>query len=294
VIHGWSFASYWLGILFARLTGTPIFLRVESPRNQEVMKSGLRFTLKKLFFRYFFFPLVSRFLYIGEENRLFYKYYGVTDAKLFFTPYAVDNEKLLGLTAGTDKASLKKAIGVREDATLILMTGKLVEKKRPFDLLEAFQKIQNPQTTLMFVGDGWLRPRLEERVHAEGMSNVLFVGFKNQEELPRYYAAADIFVLPSEQGETWGLVVNEALCFGLPVIVSDLVGSAKDLVRHGENGYIFKAHDCLALANYLTELIGDAEKRRLFGKKSQERIRSYSFAHDVSGLKAALHSLPHP
>ena len=108
------------------------------------------------------------------------------------------------------------------------------------------------------------------------LKNVHFSGFMNQTELPAYYAASDIFVLPSGAGETWGLVVNEAMAAGLPVIASDMVGCVPDLIRHGRNGYVFPAGDVGELARVLAELIGNPSLRKKFVEESFKIILNYT------------------
>ena len=109
------------------------------------------------------------------------------------------------------------------------------------------------------------------------------VGFKNQLEISKYYAMSDIIVLPSD-GETWGLVVNEAMNFRLPVIASDLVGCGSDLVKHGENGYIFKTGNIEELAKYLEELIMDKGKRKIFSEKSFEIVKNYNYDKTIESI----------
>jgi len=178
---------------------------------------------------------------------------------------------------------------LNKDQTVILFTGKLIEKKHPFDLLKAYQRAANnsSKVALVFVGDGALRPELEKYAKEHNLKNVHFVGFKNQTELPKYYTLADIFILPSGLGETWGLVVNEAMCFGLPIIVSDLVGCGPDLVKYGENGYIFPVRDIKKLTEYLLDLIQNPQKRKKFGKKSFEIIQNYSYEKGIEGILKA-------
>ena len=114
------------------------------------------------------------------------------------------------------------------------------------------------------------------------------MGFKNQTELPEYYAMADIFVLPSGVGETWGLVVNEAMCFSLPVILSDIVGCGTDLVYSGENGYIFSTGNVHALTECLNLLCADSVKIKKFGEKSRKRIGVYNYERDREALLRCL------
>jgi glycosyltransferase involved in cell wall biosynthesis len=269
LIYGWNSYVNWLAALMAKKLGIKILLIGESPLNQELLKPKWKIIIKKIVLGWLF-HCVSAFLYIGEENRKFYKFYGVPDEKLFFAPYVVDNERFQKEyeRLKDKKEELREELGIEPDDVVILFVGKLIPKKRPMDLLKAYESILGTSDTLsidgniltsnvhlLYVGDGELRLNLEKYTKEHNLKNVHFVGFKNQTEISKYYAISDIFVLPSDVGETWGLVVNEAMNFRLPVIVSDLVGCGSDLVKHGENGYIFKTGDTEELARYLESLI---------------------------------------
>lgn len=283
IVFGWSHYKFWLAYAASIVFKIPFFVWSENPLSQELLKKGFRQKIKKPIL-YWLFRKASSFFYIGQENRIFYKYYSVPDEKLFFMPYAVDNDYFMGYPK-TEK-----------EGVTILFVGSLIEKKRPRDLLKAYEELTtyNLQPTtykkinLVFVGDGPLRKDLEIYVKDNNLKDVIFAGFKNQNEISRYYAMADIFVLPSGMGETWGLVINEAMCFGLPIIASDLVGSAKDLVRHSENGYVFQCGDISQLAEFLKDLIQDSDRRKVFGNKSLEIIKKYSYKEDILGITRAL------
>jgi glycosyltransferase involved in cell wall biosynthesis len=291
LINSWSYLSDWLVILACLISKTKLFLRAESPYNQEILKPKWKLFIKKIIFGKILFPRVYAFLYIGEENRKFYKFYGVPDEKLFFAPYAVDNERFQKEyeKLKDKKEELRKELGIAKDTIVILFVGKLISKKRPLDLLKAYKilfenKELEEKIALIYVGDGELRDEIEKFIQTNNLKNVFLVGFKNQTEISKYYAMSDIFVLPSDVGETWGLVVNEAMNFKLPVIVSDLVGCGRDLVKHGENGYIFKTGDIKELAKYLEELIINEEKRKSFGKKSFEIVIGYNYDKTVESI----------
>lgn len=298
LIFGWNSFTNWLAFLTAFISKIPVILRGENPLNQELLKPRWKIRIKKIILDWFF-KHISAFLYIGEENKKFYQYYGVSENKLIFVPYAIDNARFMKSSKSlmANHQSLRKKIGIGENDNVILFVGKLIDKKRPMDLLKAYyQLITNNQklitkTHLLFVGDGILRSELEVYVKENNLKNVHFAGFKNQTELPEYYAMADLFVLPSGEGETWGLVVNEAMCFGLPVIVSDRVGCGPDLVRQGENGYIFLIGDISRLADYLKDILDNLKKRKLFGEKSLEIIKKYSYENDIKGIIKAIESI---
>lgn len=297
VLNGWSYASDWLAVVSSALRGIPVLLRSEMPLNQEMLKSPAKRILKKIVLGKILFPLISGFLYIGEENRKFYRYYGAPDRRLFFVPYAVDNERfmLAYKESRSRKHELMKTPGMRKEDIVILFVGKLISKKRPMDLLLAYERLtayglrQNP--ALLFVGEGELRPSLEGFAREKNLKDVYFAGFKNQTEIPAFYAAADVFVLPSGEGETWGVVVNEAMCFGLPIVLSHRVGSAADLVRNGQNGYIFRMGDIGSLTESLLLLVSNPARRKQMGERSSEIVKEYSLLKDVEGLRTALRSL---
>ncbi len=282
IIFGWNSYSNWLAAKTAKILGIKIAVRGENPLNQELLKSGWKLFIKKIIFIPVF-KLVNFFLYIGEENRKFYKYYGVSDKKLFFAPYAVDNnfffQKSEEIKSSRIELRTKYGFGVGD--TVLLFVGKLIEKKRPQDLLLAYRKLvlENPNLKLVFVGDGNLRLGLEKE--ATNLPGVVFVGFKNQSELSEFYTLADVFVLPSGMGETWGLVINEAMCFGLPVLVSSLVGCGSNLVKEGKNGFIFQFGDIEDLCVKLKLLVSISHKMSEFGHESKEVIKKYSFGTDA-------------
>lgn len=296
VIHGWNSITNWLAFFAAFFSGTAIFLTSESPLcHEHSKKRGMRQMARRWALRRLF-GHVRAFLFLGEENRKFYLSFGVPESKLFFYPYAVDTERLFARASALapERDALRKKFGIARDAVVVLFVGRLVPQKRPQDLLAAFERAVAGASSgakklaLVLVGEGELRAELENYVCARGLQNVLFAGFRNKVELPNFFALSDIFILPSGLGETWGVVVNEALCFGLPVVVSDLVGSGPDLVKPGENGFIFPTGDTEALAGHLVDLAGDEKKRRRFGEKSRALAGHHTYEEDVKGLFRAL------
>jgi glycosyltransferase involved in cell wall biosynthesis len=139
----------------------------------------------------------------------------------------------------------------------------------------------------VLVGDGPLRGELEAQVARLGLdSAVQFPGFRQYDELPPYYGLAEAFILPSTH-EQWGLVVNEAMAAGLPVLVSERCGCTPDLVAEGENGTTFDPYDAAAIAEALRALPDDEEKRRAMGRDSRERIRAWTPETFARNLGAA-------
>jgi glycosyltransferase involved in cell wall biosynthesis len=219
------------------------------------------------------------FFYIGNQNKKLYKYYGVEDEKLIFTPYAVDNERLQYeyLMYKDKKENLKKELGLPPDKVIILASGKYIPQKKHKDLLEAFRLINFESAALVFLGEGKLREEMESYIQKHNLKYVFLTGFKNQTEVGKYFAAADIFVLTSGIGETWGLVVNEAMNFALPIISSNAAGCIDDLIEHGKNGFIYENGNIEELSFYLNYLLIDKEFRNNAGMESLKKIEEYSY-----------------
>ena len=290
LIFGWALSTYWMTWAGGSLQGLPILLRGES--NGLTEPAGVKGSLKRAVLK-LFLSRIAGFLAIGTNNAAFYKSYGVPSERIFWTPYAVDNAFFTEYArhyAG-QKEGLRQREGLPSNAPVILFSGKFQEKKRPLDLLQAFALLQRRvPATLVFAGDGPQRAEMERFVAEARLPNVYIVGFRNQRELPIYYALADVLVLPS-RFEPWGLVVNEAMCFGLPIVASDKVGAAADLVKPGGNGFVFPAGNVDALAERLATILQDQGLRRRMGRASYEAISRWGIEQDVEGVLQALEAV---
>jgi glycosyltransferase involved in cell wall biosynthesis len=291
IINGWTYSSTWMVIFFSRLFGKRIWLRAENPLNQELQKSKLVLCLKKILLKHFLFRFfISKFLYIGRQNKLFFNYYGVPDSSLIYTPYAVDNaffsrecERLSSVTG-----NIKRELGLPPDKKIILYCGKYIDKKRPLDLLRAFKDLDHPDSILLMVGEGVLRREMEQYILENRLEQVVFLtGFINQSEISKYYVIADVFVMCSGMGETWGLAVNEAMNFAKPVILSATCGCSDDLVKQGDNGFVFREGDVAELSACMRKALEDDDFRKNAGRASKQIIQGYSNEVIVQNIRAA-------
>jgi glycosyltransferase involved in cell wall biosynthesis len=138
---------------------------------------------------------------------------------------------------------------------------------------------------LLIVGEGPERKSLEKR--AQNLPQVFFLGFRDWDDLPRFYAAADLFVLPSVR-EQWGLVVNEAMASGLPVVATRKVGAAQDLIIEGQSGYSVPENDAEALASAIDRACQSEERLRTMGERAQKLIEGWNYDATLSGFYQAL------
>ena len=286
-VHGYASLTNWLAFCGAWVARTPLLIRGEShlmnyrPLWKRAIKRAGLFLL---------FKGISAFLPIGSLNKVYYQYYGVSDDKMFLSPYAVNNEFFSKKYHEIyhKREYLKKELDIHRELPVVLYASKMTPRKRAMDLLRAHEKIQKEiDVALVFVGDGVERLTLENYTKSHNLKNVYFVGFKNQTELPDYFVIADIFVLPSTD-EPWGLIINEAMNFGLPIITTDKVGAAPDLVKNGENGFIYSVGDIEKLASLLLKLLQEPDLRENMGKRSLEIIDKWSYKEDIEGILAAL------
>ncbi|MBI3590058.1 MAG: glycosyltransferase family 4 protein [Candidatus Melainabacteria bacterium] len=283
-VHGWSSFTNLLTVLTAYAKGVPVLLRGESNLlhfTNSPVKNWLKEKILKMLFK-----KISAFLAIGKYNSEFYESYGVPKEKIYLVPYTVDNDFFFSKAQALlpKKNELKKKFNIPVDLPVILFSGKFISKKNPMDLLSAYVEVEKKtKAALVFVGDGVLRNEMEAFARENQLQYVYFMGFRNQSELPEFYAMSDVFVLPSEF-EPWGLVVNEAMCFNLPIIVSDKVGAGGDLLRDGENGFVYPSGNVRELVVILSKLLSNPELIKKMGRCSADIIKYWSYNEGVKGI----------
>lgn len=291
IVHGHTPAANLIGIAAAKAMKIPVFIRGET-------HLGLsRGSIKSLVRR----PLLSTFynaldgaLAIGSANAEFYKFMRVPDERIFSMPYVIDNARFQS-AANVDRREpnpVRSKLCKNPEVPVVLFAAKYQHRKGAADLINACAMLVNEgaQFHLALVGSGEQAAALERLKTVLGLDNVSFHGFINQAEMPQIYAASDIFVLPSID-EPWGLAVNEAMCAGIPVVVSQEVGCARDLVRDGVNGRTFRGGDVDGLAQALRPLIMSQALRQAMGHESRRIISNWGFEQCRQGLLDAMTSV---
>jgi glycosyltransferase involved in cell wall biosynthesis len=278
LVMGWAVKSYWQAVRACRRRNVPVLVRGDS-------QLAARRTLAVHVLKELLYPRLLRlfdgFLYVGHRNRDYLRHYGLPEKRLFFSPHCIDND-LFASKAEAERRALGNAAEGAASVRSVLFAGKLVENKRPFDVIRALAlaRAQGCQAQAVFVGAGELEAALRREAAGGGIPAV-FHGFQNQSRMPLAYAAADLLVLPSHQ-ETWGLVVNEAMACGVPAVVSDTVGCGPDLIDVGRTGAVFPMGNVTALAEAIrtTLALEPLSVRRYLDKK----MAAYSPASAARGI----------
>jgi len=223
----------------------------------------------------------------GNLQKKFYSaILGEESHKIFIAP----NSSIISEDEGESEkqtAILRKRLGLEGKKT-VLYVGRLEKRKNVDILIMAFARIKREDACLLIVGDGEVRPYLEELCKQLGLRNVYFLGRIERDRLPPYYRLCDVFVYPTAR-EPWGLAINEAMQFGKPVIATPRVAAAYDLIKQGINGFIVPENDVQALAKAINRIISDEKLAKIMGQKSKEIIvRSYTYEHMAEGFKEAI------
>jgi glycosyltransferase involved in cell wall biosynthesis len=294
LILGWHHVSLIQAIVVCRFMGIPIILRGESNSLQK------RPLYKRLIHRMLFAQCTS-FLAIGSRNSALYESNNVSKDNIYMARYLVDNNRFLSEfnKLYPARADLRKAWGIPPGSVCFCFVGKLEPKKRPLDFVAAFRIAykQNRNIVGLVVGSGELAKSAEADAKKDNLP-IVFVGFLNQSEISKAYISADAIVLPSDYGETWGLVINEAMVSGIPALVSDRVGCANDLVLDGQTGRVFPFGDIDELARCMLSLADDGDFMRDLGLKARSRVLSlYSTAaaaeNTVNAVESTLKAIRH-
>lgn len=288
VVNGYALFSQLTAIGGSLVNRIPILTRGDSNilRPRPAWIRAVKAPMLNCLFRAF-----AGALAVGTLNAKYYMHYGIPPERVFSAPYTVDNDFFQSRRdqATVEAAQWRQELGIGKDTSVVLYAGKLYDIKAPKDLLRAFISIARRDAALVMVGDGRQRRELQDMVRDSGASNVRLVGFLNQSQMPKAYAIAQVLVVPSRQ-EAWGLVVNEAMNFALPIVASDQVGAVPDLVGD-DNGWVFPAGNVPALAKLLDGILQDRSLLEQKGKESARRIAKWGIPETARGILHAVRTV---
>lgn len=278
LINGWHYKSAWQAMRACWKIKTPIMVRSDS--HLHTRRSIFKRTAKRPFYSWFVSKL-DACLPVGKWSSEYFLHYGAPPQRLFIVPHAVDTNyfKSESERLTPQRQTLRAQWGLYDSAVVFLFAGKFIEKKRPLDFVQAVSEAAktNSQVAGLMVGDGRLRGACEDLVRSNNVP-IKFAGFLNQSQMSTAYVIADALILPSDGGETWGLVVNEAMACGVPCFVSDKVGCGPDLIIRDQTGAVYPLGDTKALGQILSQFAGNRNQRA----RMREEAGTHSHKYRVS------------
>jgi glycosyltransferase involved in cell wall biosynthesis len=297
-ITGYNYVSHGQAIKELSKAGIPVIFRGDSHLLDDRGPWWKWWIKKSWLSRVYSRP--QGFAYVGQNNRDYYRAFGVPEQKLFHVPHTIEVGRFAEPHEELEAKALawRRELGIPDEHFVFLYAAKLEPRKKPDRLLEVFDSARIPNTTLLLAGSGALEPELRSRVASGGWkvkgegvferetNRVVFLPFQNQSAMPVVYRLGDALVLPSGYGETWGLAVNEAQACGRPALVSDCVGCARDIIREGENGSVFRTDDWEDCVRVMKRMVEAGWRGR------REAIRAGAWAFDTSrGVDALMEGL---
>jgi glycosyltransferase involved in cell wall biosynthesis len=273
-LAGWGHPLLKAALRYGKMAGLRISM--ESDSQNPFVESGWKRSLKALLYPRLFAD-VDLFFPGGSRQKRYLCGFGVRESKLRIAQMTVDVDRIIGMAEEIRerRAVILSTLGLAKAETLFVFVGRLEPYKGIELLLKAFANINVPNTGLLIVGDGSCRPIVEKA--AANDHRVRYVGRRGFEGVVEALAVADVSVVPSSF-EPWGLVVNEAMAAGLPVIASDRVGAVDDLVVENESGIVFPSGDILALMAAMRRLAEDATLRARLAGSGRRLISTWNLA----------------
>ncbi len=274
IVYGWNYHAHYHAMKYFR-GKLPLWFRGDSTLLDET--GGPRTLLRRLFLAWIY-RHADYALYVGENNRQYFLKHGFRAERLFFAPHAIDNRRFSdpGGEIQGKAENWRREMGIGDHEPVVLFVGKFEPKKDPLLLIEAGLRLNRDDLHFIFTGNGVLENDIRSRIL--GRRNFHILPFQNQSRMPLVYRLGDLLVLPSRgPGETWGLVVNEAMACGKGVLVSDHCGCATDLVKPGKNGYILRSGDVDHCMELLLKMSASRTLAQEMGQASMEIIEDWSF-----------------
>lgn len=275
IYTGYMCASFWITVLAAKSVGIPVLISTDSTTLQSREGKRWKEWLKPLIVRRVY-SFVDLIMAVSNAAKKLAMQLGVPEKRIRVIRCGVNKEAWLASNGTFDRAAVRAGWNVPANAPVILYCAKLQPWKRPLDLLEAFAKADLPGVYLVFAGDGPQRAEVEARVQALGLTGRVHVlGFVNASQLPDFYRAADVFVLPSAY-DPCPLVVPEAMFSGLPVILSDAVLGRLEMIEAGKSGYLYPCGDIGSLAGILQNIFADTQKLQQLKEGVRRQMESWT------------------
>jgi glycosyltransferase involved in cell wall biosynthesis len=291
VVHvtGWAWLSHLQLLRVLHRRGVPTLFFGDSHVLDD-KRSGLRWHIKSAVLRRVY-SWPTCVLTVGSANRAYFEGFGVAPAKLYRCPHSIDVGRFGGAAEELERQASRwrSELQIASGQRVLLYAGKFVPKKRPIELMRAVEQLCDRSVVLVLAGGGELQEEIDA-IAAANPSRFRVLPFQNQSRMPIVYRLGDIFVLPSGHGESWGLAVNEALACGRPVIVSDRVGCAHDVVD-ATCGRIFGWNDWSEFGKAVKELFDNPNRLADMRRSAANRALGFDVSVTEASLIAAIQSV---
>lgn len=282
-VAGWSNPYILLLILMSRLFFYPVTVESDTPLNPDL--PTWKKVIKKCLYP-FLFKLPAYFLPAGTRQAKYLMYYGVNSAKIKHAQMTVDVEYIQNYVKKIsllDRENVRAEHGANENDLVFLFVGRLLDWKGLRELIEAFELINEKNIKLWIVGDGQLADEI--KTASQKNPNISYLGRISGDMLWSVYHAANVFVIPSHH-EPWGLVVNEAMAAGLPVIATDSVGCIDDLISNNQQGLITPSKNTRALLEAMNFMLTNSVKKKRMADNASETIQSWNLKNEAGNMMA--------
>lgn len=283
LVFGWPFKSHLACMKYFK-GKIPVLFRGDSTLLDEQL--GFKRFVRRLFLRYIY-SFIDYALYVGSNNKAYFKAHGIKDKQLVFVPHAIDNDRFVQKKEiyTADAEQMKRALGINAGDFVILFAGKFNRKKNPRFILELARRLPDIRLKFLLVGNGELEESLKNEAEDD---RVIFLDFQNQSRMPVIYHMSDVFVLPSVgPGETWGLAINEAMACGKKVIATYKAGGAIDMIDDNVNGLVIDPGDLTKAQTYITTLLSNARNKEDINVNNA-KLEKHSFDNIVRQISDLL------
>lgn len=287
ILSGWDLLTYQLTYLYCKMNRIKVIIWSGSTKFEPSWRRNLSLPLVKVMVKN-----ADALIAYGNRAKEYLLGLGASNNKIFIS-YNTTDISMYSKGCNKYKKELEKKKMGLSGKKIILFYGQLIERKGVDILIKAFGTVIQYMTnvSLLIVGSGPMKENLENLSKKLRISEIYFIDDPGDKKISKYYSIADIFVLPSRE-EVWGLVVNEAMACGLPVVVSEFAGSSRDLIKNGENGYIFKGGEVNDLANKLIMPLKNKSKLSEMGDSSRKLIQGFTPEKSVKSIYTAImHSM---
>jgi len=288
ILHlaGWGHPLLVMIFIMAWIRRIPLV--VESDTQLQAGSPILKRVLKHLILG-ILFRIPRIFLPGGTRQAKYLNYYGVDSDRIQIAQMTVDVKKIIAIADSIDNKKcleLRKVYGLPEEGVIFLFVGRLEHGKGLIELMEVFRSVSADckNCSLAIVGDGSLIEKVNRM--ASEINNIYVLGRLSGEDVYEVMSICDVFVLPSH-AEAWGLVINEAMAAGLPVIANDCVGATEDLVDDGKTGLLVKGGESADLRHAVVTMENSADMRQHMSKAAREKISGWTLENEAVNVTAA-------